>query len=45
MNMIARLAQQTLLRLQPQLIYGGEQSYARNGVACQSWQAMRFMAD
>lgn len=30
---------------QPRLIYGGEQSYARNGVECQSWRAMRFMED
>lgn len=28
---------------QPQLIYGGEQSYVRNDVACQSWQKMSFV--
>jgi len=30
---------------QPQLIYGGEQSYVRNGVECRSWRTMRFMED
>lgn len=30
---------------QPRLIYGGEQSYVRNDVECQSWRAMRFMED
>lgn len=29
----------------PQLVYGGEQSYVRNGVACQSWRAMNFIGD
>lgn len=27
---------------QPQLIYGGDKSYVRSGVNCQSWQAMNF---
>ena len=30
---------------QAQLIYGGEQSYVRNGVACHSWKAMSFIED
>ena len=27
---------------QPQLIYGGDKTYVRNEVACQSWEAMSF---
>lgn len=31
-------------QIQPRLVYGGEQSYQRSGVDCQSWRAMDFAA-